>query len=222
SVDPKADWYYSLSPYNYVANNPIILKDPNGMWIESAWDVASLGMGISSFVKNVREGNVTDAIIDGVGIVADGTALALPLIPGGAGATIKAVRATDKVIDATQTGKRVDNAAKTKTYQTYIKEAKDPSTHGDYSGRTSGTGTPEQNVAKRDSNHHMDETHGPAKLDKSSSNKDAIRGREHQNIQSKGGAQSNNGTSGNRIEAISPTNPKKQQYIDASNREFEN
>lgn len=34
SVDPMADKYPSLLPYIYSANNPIILKDPNGLWID--------------------------------------------------------------------------------------------------------------------------------------------------------------------------------------------
>ncbi|MFD2287954.1 hypothetical protein GJU39_22940 [Pedobacter petrophilus] len=34
-MDPKAELYFSHSPYNYVAGNPILLVDPNGMEIIS-------------------------------------------------------------------------------------------------------------------------------------------------------------------------------------------
>jgi hypothetical protein len=35
SLDPHLENYYSWTPYNYVANNPIALMDPNGMdWYE--------------------------------------------------------------------------------------------------------------------------------------------------------------------------------------------
>ena len=34
SVDPLAEKYRSISPYAFVANNPIIYKDPNGAYIE--------------------------------------------------------------------------------------------------------------------------------------------------------------------------------------------
>jgi len=108
AIDPKADWYYSMSPYNYAANNPIILKDPNGQWIESAWDAFSLGTGVTSLISNIKEGNVLSAVVDGVGIVADAVALAVPIVPGGAGAGIKALRAADNLVDAAQTVKTAD------------------------------------------------------------------------------------------------------------------
>ncbi|MBZ4417072.1 RHS repeat-associated core domain-containing protein [Myxococcus sp. RHSTA-1-4] len=106
-----------------------------------------------------------------------------------------------------------------RTYQTYTKTH--PTTGDVYTGRTSGTGTPAQNVARRDANHHMNgQGYGPAVLDKSSSNPAAIRGREQQGIDANGGARSTGGTSGNAINGISPNNPNRQTYIDAAKKEF--
>jgi|GEM_PF-511555 len=109
-----------------------------------------------------------------------------------------------------------------KTYQTYTKE--NPKTGEVYTGRTSGTGTHAQNVAKRDGKtHHMndkDKGFGPAQLDKSSPKKDAIRGREQQMIESQGGAKSKGGTSGNAINGVSPTNKKREQYLDEAKKAF--
>jgi len=106
-----------------------------------------------------------------------------------------------------------------RTYQTYTKT--NENTGKVYSGRTSGTGTPLENITKRDASHHMNnEGFGPAKLDNSSSNLNAIRGREQQLINKYGGAQSQGGTSGNRINGISAKNPNIQIYIYAAEKEF--
>jgi RHS repeat-associated protein len=129
-------------------------------------------------------------------------------------ATVSSSAKADAQKAATATDKATD-----KTYQTYTKT--NPETGEVYTGRTSGTGTPEENVANRDVNHHMnDQGFGPAKLDKSSSNPDAIRGREQQQIEANGGAKSQGGTSGNAINGVSAKNPKADQYKNAANQEF--
>jgi RHS repeat-associated protein len=112
-------------------------------------------------------------------------------------------------------GKSGSSSGGTTTYQTYTKTH--PTTGEVYTGRTSGKNTPEQNVKNRDSNHHMNkEGFGPAKLDKSSTNKDAIRGREQQLINQNGGAKSQGGSSGNKINGISPNNSKIDTYLNAT------
>lgn len=105
-----------------------------------------------------------------------------------------------------------------KTYQTYTKT--NEITGEIYSGRTSGTGSPYENIAKRDADHHMNkEGFGPAQLDKSSANKNAIRGREQELIENHGGAKSQGGTSGNKINDISDKNPNKPKYVNANKME---
>ena len=61
---------------------------------------------------------------------------------------------------------------------------------------------------------------GPATLDKSSANPDAIRGQEQHMIEKHGGAKSQGGTSGNTINGVSDKNPQKKQYEEARIREF--
>ena len=99
SQDPESEKYYELSPYSYCASNPLLYVDKTGNIFETAWDAYSLASGINSLVKNVKEGKVGAAILDGVGVVADAAALVMPIVPGGVGAAIKGVRTADKGID---------------------------------------------------------------------------------------------------------------------------
>ena len=109
--------------------------------------------------------------------------------------------------------------ARAKSYETYTKTH--PVTGKVYSGKTSGTGTPAQNVARRDAGHHMTKKgYGPAKLDKSSPKEAAIRGREQQLIDHHGGAQSAGGTSGNKNRGISERNRKRAYYLKEADGEF--
>ncbi|MGE6720616.1 hypothetical protein ACQKGD_25170 [Peribacillus frigoritolerans] len=63
------------------------------------------------------------------------------------------------------------------------------------------------------------EGYGPALLDKSFKNRNAIRGREQLLIEEHGGAKSKKGTSGNKINGISDHNKKRKTYIKAAKRE---
>ena len=83
--------------YHYAGNNPVRYSDPDGKFAETAWDVFSLSAGIASLAADIKVGNVKGAIIDSLGIVADAAAVAIPCIPGGAGAAIKATRITGAV-----------------------------------------------------------------------------------------------------------------------------
>lgn len=90
-----------------------------------------------------------------------------------------------------------------------------------YSGRTSGKGTPMENIRTRDVNHHMNSKgYGIAVLDKSSYSYQAIRGREQMLIDHHGGAQSMGGISGNVINAIGMNNRNREIYLDAAKGEF--
>jgi RHS repeat-associated protein len=93
-VDPQR-W----NRYGYVRNNPMRYVDPDGQVIETAWDAFNIGLGVASFVSNVREGNYLSAAVDGGGLLLDSGAAALPFIPGGFGAAIKGVRVADKAAD---------------------------------------------------------------------------------------------------------------------------
>ena len=82
----------SFNRYLYVNNNPYKYVDPSGQILESAWDAASLSVGIVSLANNVVDGNWSAAVVDLGGIILDGAALALPVVPGGAGVAINAAR----------------------------------------------------------------------------------------------------------------------------------
>lgn len=61
---------------------------------------------------------------------------------------------------------------------------------------------------------------GRTEIDRTSSNPDAIRGREQQMIDKNGGAQSQGGTSANKINSISDRNPKGAGCVRAATKEF--
>jgi RHS repeat-associated protein len=106
SVDPAMTSQANLTDpqrwirYAYARNNPLTFVDPDGRVIETAWDVFNIGLGVASLGYNLAEGNWGSAAFDAGGLVLDGVAAAVPFVPGGAGAAIKAGRIADKTVDA--------------------------------------------------------------------------------------------------------------------------
>ena len=124
SPDPAVDRYLAglsqggvynsnnLNLYAYAYQNPVKYSDPNGKWVETAWDVFNIGLGVASFVQNVREGNYGMATVDAVGVVVDTVAAVAPIVPGGVGSAIKAARAADAGIDAVKAVERTAEVAR--------------------------------------------------------------------------------------------------------------
>lgn len=112
-------------------------------------------------------------------------------------------------------GAAEDEQAAVRTYQTYTKV--NPETGQVYAGRTSGFGTPLENIAARDASHaYNDFGFGPAELDQTSDSYAAIRGREQQLIE----YYQDQGISANKINGISPTNPNGPGYLQTANNAF--
>ena len=95
-VDPKGfdeANIHSFNRYGYANNNPYRFHDPNGMWAEDiVLGVPSLAIGAVSMRGNLGQGNYAAATVDGIGMLADAIAIALPGVPGGAGFAIAATR----------------------------------------------------------------------------------------------------------------------------------
>jgi hypothetical protein len=199
----------NLNPYSYGYNDPVRFDDPDGRCPICIYVVAAL---LYSEFANAPTGDTkTDSrnyeASKGNKALVSGAVLA-----GGTRTILNSAKS--KVVE-----KVTETTKGEKTHQTYTKTNKE--TKETYSGRTSGKGTPKENVAKRDGNHHKNKDgFGPAKLDKSSTNKNAIRGREQELIKNNGGAKSEGGTSGNAINGVSPKNPNAKVYENASKKEF--
>ncbi|UFH59488.1 polymorphic toxin type 10 domain-containing protein (plasmid) [Sulfurovum mangrovi] len=102
----------NLSLFTYTANNPVNLVDPDGEAVETAWDIANLGIGVASLAYNVSEGNWGWAALDTLGLVYDGVATGVPFLPAGASAGLKASRAGNTVSDSAKIGTDVAKTMK--------------------------------------------------------------------------------------------------------------
>ena len=226
SQDPIIEGQEHLSLYQYGWNNPVLRPDPNGdcpLCPLAIPFLPEIGIGLAAAGEAITGLFVGGATGTAIGVGFSGMADSKAFIPYSVQMVAHKVesemsqRNTNTQTKSSPPETNKQKSGDSKTHQTYTK---DPSKDGVYSGKTSGKGTPEQNVAKRDKGHHMNDTHERAKLDRTSSKSDAIRGQEQRNIDKNGGSKSQGGTSGNQNNGISPTNKKREQYLKASENEF--
>jgi RHS repeat-associated protein len=115
SVDPLADHYFSWSTYNYSMNDPINKYDPDGRWVnfaigafvEAATDYASQvivnvaengGRITTDAFTNVDKGSILTSFVSG----AAGVGIASKVSQA-----VKAVKAVQKIANASKTGSKV-------------------------------------------------------------------------------------------------------------------
>jgi len=117
--DPATGTFLTPDPSGYkdssnlyagFGQDPVNNTDPTGKVVESLWDAASLGMGVYSISQWDENTSFWEKALDVVGVGLDGAALALPFIPGGVGAALKAYRGVNTAWDATNAMRKAKKA----------------------------------------------------------------------------------------------------------------
>jgi RHS repeat-associated protein len=90
--------------YAYAEGNPAMFVDPTGNIVETVWDVANIGMGVYSLQDSIGKGSWGWAALDAVGLIYDSAATAVPFLPAGASAGLKAYRAGNTVVHSVNAG----------------------------------------------------------------------------------------------------------------------
>ena len=113
--DVPSEWLHGpqmLNLYAYGGNNPVRYRDPSGQFLETAWDVASLAMGIASIKSWDGNTSFLEKALDVGGVVVDTVAIIVPFVPGGAGAAMKAGKLATKADDFIDARKAFSTAHK--------------------------------------------------------------------------------------------------------------
>lgn len=95
--------------YAYVNNNPLLYTDPSGNWIETAFDLISLGMTLN----DIRNEGMTG--MNALMLVTDVVSVVLPIVPAGVSHALRAAKIASKLANtadaAADTIKTVDKVA---------------------------------------------------------------------------------------------------------------
>jgi len=66
--------------------------------LETVWDVANVAIGANSLTYNIKDGNYAGALLDAGGLVYDGVAAVIPVLPAGASVIIKSSRSSGEIL----------------------------------------------------------------------------------------------------------------------------
>ena len=120
SVELAVDRPSELNLYSFASNNPLKYRDPSGKYVESALDIASIGVGITSVNKWDEGTSIYAKSIDLVGLAADAAALAVPFVPGGVSLGIKAGRSMNIANDLATTSKGLGSVSTSSQKSTLV------------------------------------------------------------------------------------------------------
>jgi len=136
----------NLNSYSYAVNNPIKFKDKDGKYVETAIDVAALGLSLHE-LQNAQESGegVGWATVD---VALDTIAIALPFVPAGGGAARRGVAGFFKKVFGGGGGKCLNCATESISAVKYANYAINP---GGFIGM--------RNVAKKISGGHAYSKH---------------------------------------------------------------
>ncbi len=89
----------SLTPYQYAFNNPVLRTDPSGEFVDTLFDIASVGYDLYTIVNKNNHGCAV-SWSDWAALGLDALGLAIPFIPAVGGVVFRAAAHGDEVWDA--------------------------------------------------------------------------------------------------------------------------
>ncbi len=89
----------SLTPYQYAFNNPVLRTDPSGEFVDTLFDIASVGYDLYTIVNKNNHGCAV-SWSDWAALGLDALGLAIPFVPAVGGVVFRAAAHGDEVWDA--------------------------------------------------------------------------------------------------------------------------